>query len=253
MAQRGRVPLTDHQRKVRKTILISAAGATVLVSVVGLVVALLSQPDEGNQSQPAPAATPSSTQEPAEPGSVVDASVAELGWSPEPITTEARAYGVAAAIAGSTYDTTLATRNQFRDNLASWHTLDPRYDLDADQQDALDGKLDELNRRVVVPASTWDTQAASNIAVTAAVDGDVLVDYDHLSPQPGSLDALIADGYHLVTTDILATYTGRDDVSYEERYTVSVQVNCGSSTPAADSGQIPADCKLIRFFPETRK
>ena len=253
MAQRGRIPLTDHQRKVRKTILISAAGATVLVSVVGLVVALLSQPDEGNQSQPAPAATPSSTQQPAEPGSVVDASVAELGWSPEPITTEARAYGVAAAIAGSTYDTTLATRNQFRDNLASWHTLDPRYDLDADQQDALDGKLDELNRRVVVPASTWDTQAASNIAVTAAVDGDVLVDYDHLSPQPGSLDALIADGYHLVTTDILATYTGQGDVSYEERYTVSVQVNCGSSTPAADSGQIPADCKLIRFFPETRK
>ena len=253
MAQRGRIPLTDHQRKVRKTILISAAGATVLVSVVGLVVALLSQPDEGNQSQPAPAATPSSTQQPAEPGSVVDASVAELGWSPEPITTDARAYGVAAAIAGSTYDTTLATRNQFRDNLATWHTLDPRYDLDADQQDALDGKLDELNRRVVVPASTWDTQAASNIAVTAAVDGDVLVDYDHLSPQPGSLDALIADGYHLVTTDILATYTGRDDVSYEERYTVSVQVNCGSSTPAADSGQIPADCKLIRFFPETRK
>lgn len=253
MAQQGRVPLTDHQRKVRKTILISAAGATVLVSVVGLVGALLSQPDEGNQPQPAPAATPSSTLEPAEPGSVVDASVAELGWSPEPITTDARAYGVAAAIAGSTYDTTLATRNQFRDNLATWHTLDPRYDLDADQQDALDGKLDELNRRVVVPASTWDTQAASNIAVTAAVDGDVLVDYDHLSPQPGSLDVLIADGYHLVTTDILATYTGRDDVSYVERYTVSVQVNCGSSTPAADSGQVPADCKLIRFFPETRK
>jgi hypothetical protein len=253
MAKRGRVPLTDHQRKVRKTIWISATGATVLVSVVGLVGALLSQPDEADQSQSAPAATPSATQEPAQRGSVVDASVAELGWSPEPITTDARAYGVAAAIAGSTYDTTLATRNQFRDNLATWHTLDPRYDLDADQQNALEGKLDELNRRVVIPASTWDTQAESNIAVTAAVDGDVLVDYDHLSPQPGSLDDLIADGYHLVTTDILATYTGRGDVSYEERYTVSVQVNCGSSTPAADSGQVPADCKLIRFFPETRK
>lgn len=253
MAQRGRVPLTDHQRKVRKTIWISAAAAIVLVSVVGLVGALLSQPDEADQSQPAPAATPATTQEPTEPGSVVDASVAELGWSPEPITTDARAYGVAAAIAGSTYDTTLATRNQFRNNLATWHTLDPRYDLEADQQDALESKLDELNRRVVVPASTWDTQAASNISVTAAVDGDVLVDYDHLSPQPGSLDVLIADGYHLVTTDILASYTGRDDVSYEERYTVSVQVNCGSSTPADGSGQIPADCKLIRFFPETRK
>lgn len=144
-------------------------------------------------------------------------------------------------------------RNQFRDNLATWHTLDPRYDLEADQQDALEGKLDELNRRIVVPASTWDTQAVSDIAVTAAVDGDVLADYYHLTPQTGSLDGPIADGYDLVTTDILATYTGRDDVSYEERYTVSVQVDCGSSTPAADSGQVPADCKLIRFFPETRK
>lgn len=36
MAQRGRVSLTDHQRKVRKTVWISAAGAIVLVSVVGL-------------------------------------------------------------------------------------------------------------------------------------------------------------------------------------------------------------------------
>ena len=255
MARRERVALTDSQRRTRKIVWAGAAGVVVLVSVVGLVGALLSPSTGGDQSQPAPTkgSTAPSAKPATEPGSVVDPTVTKLGWLPEPITADAKDYGIAAAIAGSTYDTKLSTRKQFLGGLASWHTLDPGYDLESDRQDALKGKLDELNRRVVVPETDWDAQANNDIAVTAKVDGDVLVDYDHLSPQPGSLDALIADGYHLVTTNILATYSGRGDVSYQERYSVSVQVLCGSTTPEEGSGQAPTDCKLIRFFPETRE
>ena len=255
MARRERVALTDSQRRTRKIIWASAAGVVVLGSVVGLVGALTSTPSERGQAQSdAPVGTDSPSAAPsAGPGSVVDPAVTELGWLPEPITTDAKAYGVAAAIAGSTYDTTLATRKQFLGDLATWHTLDPGYDLETDQQEALASKLEELNRRVIVPETDWDAQAKNTIAVTAKVDGKVLVDYDHLSPQPGSLDVLMTDGYHLVTTNILATYTGRGDVNYQEHYAVSVQVLCGRTGPVAGSGQTPADCKLIRFFPETRK
>ncbi|TFD50737.1 hypothetical protein E3T43_18055 [Cryobacterium sp. Hh7] len=255
MARRERVELTESQRRTRKIAWASAAGVVVLASVVGLMGALLSPLADGDQSQPAPDAgtTTPSAKPTTKPESVVDAAVAEFGWSPEPITADAKAYGIAAAIAGSTYDTNLATRKQFLGGLGSWHTLDPGYDLESDQQDALKSKLDELNRRVVVPDSDWDAQAINEMTVTAKVDGDVLIDYDHLSPQPGSLDALIADGYHLVTTNVLATYVGRDNANYQERYAVSVQVLCGGTTPTAGSSQTPADCKLIRFFPETRK
>lgn len=255
MARRERVALTDSQRKTRRIIWASAAGVVVLVSVVGLVGTLVSVPKEDDGSPPSStqgAASPSADPV-AEPGSVVDPAVTEFGWLPEPITTDAKAYGIAAAIAGSTYDTTLATRKQFLDGLGTWHTLDPRYDLESDRQDALAGKLEELNRRVIVPETDWDAQAGNDIAVTAKVDGKVLVDYDHLSAQPSSLDALMADGYHLVTTNILATYSGRGDVTYQERYAVSLQVLCGNTAPTAGSGQSPADCKLIRFFPETRE
>ena len=256
MARRERVPPTDSQRKTRRIIWASAAGVIVVVSIVGLVGALTSLPNSGAQAPPAPTETPSTeptVKRTAEPGSVVDPAVTELGWLPEPITADARDYGVAAAIAGSTYDTNLATRDQFLGNLATWHTLDPRYELESDRKDSLESTLAELNQRVVVPDSDWDAQSSNDITVTAQVDGAVLVDYDHLSPQPGSLDELIADGYHLVTTNILATYAGRDNVSYQERYTISVQVLCGNSIPAEGSGQTPADCKLIRIFPEVRE
>jgi hypothetical protein len=255
MARRERVALTDSQRRTRKIIWATASGVVVLVSVVGLVGALIPVPSDSGNSEPSSiTGTDSPSADPAtDPGFVVDPAVAEFGWLPEPITTDAKAYGIAAAIAGSTYDTTLATRKQFLGDLAIWHTLDPRYDLESDRQDALASKLEELNRRVIVPETDWDAQAKNTIAVTAKVDGKVLVDYDHLSPQPGSLDALMKDGYHLVTTNILATYTGRGDVTYQERYAVSVQVLCGSTVPVAGSGQTPAACKLIRFFPETRE
>jgi hypothetical protein len=253
MARRERAALTDSQRRTRKIAWASAAGVVVLVSVIGLVGALITVPKDGEGSQPTSTTGPTSpsANPAADPGSVVDPAVTKFGWLPEPITTDAKAYGTAAAIAGSTYDTTLATRKQFLDGLSTWHTLDPGYDLEADRKDALAGKLEELNRRVIVPETDWDAQASNDIAVTAKVDGKVLVDYEHLSPQPGSLDALMKDGYHLVTTNILATYTGRGDVSYQERYAVSVQVLCGNTAPAESSGQTPADCKLIRFFPET--
>nr|WP_176705442.1 hypothetical protein [Arthrobacter sp.]AXV46216.1 hypothetical protein pA19BH1_p46 [Arthrobacter sp.] len=253
MARRERAALTDSQRRTRKIAWASAAGVVVLVSVVGLVGALISAPKDSEGPQPTTGAMSPSADPAPESGSVVDAAVTEFGWLPEPITTDAKAYGTAAAIAGSTYDTTLATRKQFLDGLGTWHTLDPRYDLETDQQDALASKLEELNRRVIVPETDWDAQASNDIAVTAKVDGKVLVDYDHLSPQPGSLDALMTDGYHLVTTNILATYSGRGDVTYQERYAVSVQVLCGNTAPVESSDQTPADCKLIRFFPETRK
>lgn len=251
MARRERVVLTDGQRRTRRLVWVVAASAIVLISLVGLGGSLLSLPSPTPSTETVPptaAPTPVPTVVPG--GVVVDPTVTERGFLPEPITTDWHAYGIAAALAGSSYDTTRATREQLLQYLASWHTLDPRYDLVSDQQDALQGKLDELNQRVIVPAAEWSAQAENDVVVTAQQDGAVLVDYDHLSVRPGALDALIAAGYHTVTTSIVADYSGRDATHYQERFTVSVQVLCGGTTPAAGSGQTSADCKLIRFFPE---
>ena len=186
---------------------------------------------------------------------VVDESVVEAGWVPEPVTTSIQDYAVSAARAGTSYDTTLATRDQLIDYLASWHTEDSRLASQADRDESLEGKIELLDDYVIVPPATWDEQAAAKAILTAAPEGDVRVDYDHVSIREGSLDNYIADGFHDVTVDLVVTYSQVDSstgerLTYDDRITVSMQLQCGSSLPAPGSGQSPADCKLIRYYQE---
>lgn len=260
MSKRSKPPRTEAQQRTRKIVAIVVSAFVVLACVIGLIIGAGLQaqnPKPDPTTPPTAGATvePSPTQPPAPPGSFVDSSVTELGWVPEPITASIKDYGVAAARAITTYDTTLATRKQFLDYLATWHTENGRLSSAEDREQQRNAYLDELRNRVIIPDKEWTRQALDKTVVTAKAQDPVKIDYDLLGPAPGSLDKLIAGGFHTVTVDLVIKYTMQEpstgeDLSYENRVTVSMQLQCGNSIPVEGSGQRPEDCKLIRFFPE---
>lgn len=262
MARRNREPLTYEQRRVRRVVWTVIAGIVVLVGIVGLIYGLLGPQTSGDDAAPSMEPTPTSTSEPTpesteDPGVVVDESVTDIGWIPEPITTSVEDYAIAAAQAGTTYDTTLATREQLIEYLATWHTEDPRLAAQADRDEALRSKIGLLARYVIVPEETWDEQASVKAILNAVPEGDVKVDYDHVSTDEGSLDDLIAAGFHNATVDLVVTYSQVDSSTgerrtFDDRISVSMQLQCGNSIPVTGSGQSPADCKLIRYYEEAR-
>lgn len=258
MAKRSKQPLTEEQRRTRKLVWLVVAALIVAASIAGLIWGLIAAGSDPVPTDPTSAPTDTPTTSPSEDppadGEVVDHLATEKGWIPEPVTTSFKEYGVAAAIAATTYDTTKATRGQFLDYLETWFTFDPRAASQEDRETALQGHLRSLDRDTIVPGQMWDEQALVKTIVTAESEA-VKIDYDHVSSPPGTLDDLVANGFHDVTVDVVVTYskvegsTG-DRFTYDDRFTISMQLQCGNSIPAEGSEQTPADCKLIRFYDE---
>lgn len=230
----------------------AVVGAVVLLlGVIALVVALFLVPrDDDHRPEPTPApsssaATPSVPPAEAE---VVDESVIERGWRPEPITEDPEVYVRAALEAASTFDTQLSSRDEWLAWLSTWFTPPPYYDSAAERDDAQRGFLSELRTHVVLPAPEWESLQRENGNVVAEVEGDVAFFDD---PQFEQL------GVYTGTADVVLTHTrdanadGSEQVSYQDRVRVSVQVQCGQPTePAPGSAQRSGHCKVVRFFTE---
>ncbi|WP_162564340.1 MULTISPECIES: hypothetical protein [Microbacterium] len=202
--------------------------------------------------QPAPVPTgtsqptaPTSTAEQL-PGDVVDASVVNQGWLPEPITTDREVYIGAALEAAATFDTTESAREEWLDYLDSWFTPDTRYLSEADQQAAMEASQVEFRTGVVLPEEEWDSLANEQGRVTATKTSD-------LAYVPVTDDT--SGDMSIGTSDLTLTFTRSDgsggETAYEEQVRVSVQVLCGpGSVPTPDSPQRAGDCKVVRYFTE---
>ena len=236
------------ERKNRRGIVWAGVGALVLLAgLTAIVIGALS-------SQTAPPTTPPSTAPstkpatppPSTPGAIVDASVADKGWTPEPITADPGLYMARALEAAATFDTQKGDRDEWLQYLDSWFTPDTRYATPEDRDAAFESSKLELRQSVVFPEDDWGSLAQEKGRVTAAVTGAV----DRMSvPEDASGDMLIG------TADVTLTFTRTDgdgaEHSYEETVRVSVQVLCGQgSVPTPDSDQRPGDCKVVRYFPE---
>jgi hypothetical protein len=179
-------------------------------------------------------------------GDVVDASVVDQGWLPEPITTDREVYIRAALEAAATFDTTKSTREEWLDYLDTWFTPDTRYTSEADQQTSVDDAQVELRTGVVLPQEEWDSLASEDGRVVATTRGDLVY-----VPVTDDTSGDMSIG----TSDVRLTFTRSDgsggETSYEEQVRVSVQVLCGpGSVPTPDSSQQAGDCKVVRYFTE---
>lgn len=244
--------MTNPLRRKRTGLIWAVTGGAVLVAGI---VALIVNAILGGAATPAPQPTTSppgpsgSTAPPTEtPGSieVVDPSVADAGWLPEPITTDPEVYARAALAAASTFDTTLSTREEWLDYLDTWFTPDTRYTEPADQAARMRASRLELRQGVVIPEEMWNSIAQKDGRVEAEVAGDVMLAE---VPQDASGDMRIA------TADAELTFTQSDgtggEASYPEAVRVSVQVLCGdASVPTPGTAQQAGHCKVVRYFTE---
>lgn len=236
------------ERKNGRGIVWAGVGALVLLAgVIAIVVGSLSTRTAPPTAPPstAPSMEPS-TPAPTAPRPVVDPSVSEKGWTPEPITTDPDFYMARALEAAATFDTQKGDRDEWLRYLDSWFTPDTRYTTPEDRGTELKAAQLELRQSVVFPEDDWESLAQEKGRVTATITGTV----DTMSvPEDASGDMLIGTG------DVTLTFTRVDgdgaEHSYEEQVRVSVQVLCGpASVPTPGSDQRPGDCKVVRFFPE---
>ncbi len=239
--------MANHSRRTGQAWAI-AGGLVLVIGIVALIVGnlLSTPPSQAPTSTPTPGTTPSTSTPPTD-GLVVDESVAERGWVPEPVTTDAETYVRAALTAAGTFDTTLSSYEEWIAYLGTWFTPDTRYTTEEDRQAELDAAKLEMRQGVVLPEIEWDSLANENGRVTAVTEGDVV-------PAPVPQDA--SGDMTIGTADVTLTFTRADnagnETSYDETARVSVQVLCGpESIPVPDSPQQPGDCKIVRFFTET--
>lgn len=177
---------------------------------------------------------------------VVDPSVTNRGWMPEPITTDNETYIRAALEAASTFDTTKGEREAWLDYLDTWFTPDTRFNSEADQQAAMTDSQGLMRQGVVLPQQEWDSLANEDGRVVAATTGDIAL---------VSVSDDASGDMSIGTADLTLYFTRSDgdggETSYDEQVRVSVQVLCGAgSVPTPDSAQQSGDCKVVRYFTE---
>jgi hypothetical protein len=248
------------RRRLVPVFVVTVSTVVVFGCLVGLTLGLFggrSLTEPVNESQPSATPRPTLT-EPRTGGgdAVVGLSVAERGLVPEPITSDAVAYGIEAARALVSFDTTQVSRDQFREYIATWVGEDSRYGNDpAELQETRAGKLEVIYNRIIGNSERWTGLGLAKSVLNAVQTGVVKVDYDHVNSQPGEFDELIAGGYHTVTVELDVTTTavqGGEAMVVTEPLTVSMQINCSASLPVGDTPQVTGDCKIIQYLPEPR-
>jgi hypothetical protein len=223
-------------------------GVVLVVGIAALIIASLSNagtepapPSPTNTAPTDPGPTPTTDGE-----AVVDESVIDRGWAPEPITTDAETYVRAALAAAGTFDTTKAEYEEWIAYLGTWFTPDTRYASEADRQAELEAAKLEMRQTVVLPEAEWDSLAGEDGRVASVTTGDVV-----FSPVPQDESGDMSIG----TADVTITFTRSDgsggEVSYDEQTRLSVQVLCGeASIPTPDTSQAAGDCKVVRLLSE---
>ena len=239
--------MTTNQTSGRRGLVWAIVGGLVLIAGVGAIVvsSLLAQPAPGPTGSGSPTSSAPTSITPPSTRDVVDASVVDQGWLPEPITTEREVYIRAALEAAATFDTQKSARKEWLDYLDTWFTPDTRY-AEADRADRMKAAQLELRQGVVLPQEEWDSLANEEGRVVATTTGD-------LAYVPVTDDT--SGDMSIGTSDVTLTFTRSDgsggETSYEEQVRVSVQVLCGpGSVPTPDSAQRAGDCKVVRYFTE---
>lgn len=238
-------------QRSRRGVIWAVVGGVILVAGIAAIIigAIATTPGSTGPTPTSPApsqpAPPSPTASGSEAGDVVDASVEDRGWVPEPITTDAEDYVRGALAAAGTFDTQLSTYEEWLAYLGSWFTPDTRYASEADREAELESAKLELRQSVALPESEWDSLADENGRASSTA-GEVVV-----TAVPDDASADMAFG----TADVVITFTRSDgedgEVSYEETTRLTVQVLCGpDSVPTPDSAQQAGDCKVVRYFAE---
>lgn len=219
-------------------------GVVLVTALIAGIIAMQRGPSDAPSptiSTASSSASPSATVPSS--GDVVDPTVAERGWVPEPITRDQDAYARAALEAAGSFDTRKATRAEWLTWLDTWFTPSPLYDKPQDAADQMAGYQAELDQSVVLPQQMWDSLASEDGRVTAQIKGDI-----------SYLDLPETSAQHMWTAsaDMVMHYTRTADgqeVSYEETVRASVQVVCdGKSVPTPGSAQRAGDCKVVRYF-----
>lgn len=251
--------LSPEQQKTRKRIILGGCAAIVALGLVGLGISALSGGNKNDAAErPTPsasasAAAPTLTPTASTPGGVVDASVTENGWIPEPITTDAETYAVTAAEAVWSYDSKASTREEFMDWMETWFAV--RGYLSPEQKDAALEVLGDSLRYVVPDADGWNQQALAETVITAEAEADkVIVDGEH---REGYDTKLVDEGVHLVTVPVNVRYEGIDVSTgekqvYNNRVIQSMQVVCGQAEIAESSSQPADSCKIWKLIEEPR-
>lgn len=235
-------------RTNRRSIAWAVIGAIVLIiGTAALIIASLSNTGS-TPAAPEPTTDRGSTpdQTSTTEAAVVDQSVSNRGWVPEPITTDPETYVRAALAAAGTFDTTKAEYEEWMAYLGTWFTPDTRYSSEADRIAELEAAKLEMRQTVVLPEAEWDSLAAENGRVNSVTTGDV-----SFSPVPEDQSGDMSSG----TADITITFTRSDgaggEVTYEEQTRLSVQVLCGeAAVPTPNSSQAAGDCKVVRLLSE---
>lgn len=239
--------MTDSQRSGRGGLAWAIVGGVILVAGIVTIIVVSTAP--GNAPSPTTSNTATAGPTPTgtdQPGVlVVDESVVDRGWLPEPITTDPETYITSALEAAATFDTTLSTRDDWLTYLDSWFTPDTRYSA-AEQAARMKAAQLELRQGVVLPQEEWDSLAAQDGRVEASTNGDVV--FVDVSEDP-------TGDMSIGTADVTLTFTQSDgsggEASFDDTVRVSVQVLCGpGSIPTPDSDQQAGDCKVVRFFTE---
>lgn len=219
-------------------------GIVLVAALIAGILAIQQRPNSSPTSAPSTTgSSPSPSAPPPSSGDVVDPTVAERGWVPEPITRDQDAYARAALEAAGSFDTRKATRTEWLAWLDTWFTPSPLYEKPQDALDQMAGYQAELDQSVVLPQDMWDSLTSEDGRVTAQVKGDI-----------SYLDLPETSAQHMWTAsaDMVMHYTRTadgQDVSYDETVRASVQVVCGGkSVPTPGSAQRAGDCKVVRYF-----
>lgn len=231
----------------RRAVVWAIIGGLVLIAgILAIVISSIS----GQSSPPPPTGTTPNTQAPTPSstpaGEFVDPTAADHGWRPEPITSDAESYIVAALETASTFDTQQSTREEWLSYLETWFTPDTRYASDADREADMTAAKLELRQGVVLPEEDWDALAGEDGRVVAIVAGDVTI-----APVPEDSSGDMSIGTAEVTMTFTSTDGNGGEASYDAQVRVSVQVLCGAeSIPTPDTAQQAGDCKVVRYFTE---
>lgn len=253
--------MTDFEpnaRKRRTKLLAVVAGVAVVVAgAAGIGIAAFSGGGETATPAPSPS-TPNNGESaapvpaPSEPArDVADASVAERGWVPEPITSDPEVYGIAAAEAIWSYDASQASHAQFIEWYTTWFSTRADVSAELREEDRASDEFASSIRRVLTDSEGWKQQALAGTVMLASADADgVLLDDEH---SEGSHEDQVALGIHRVTVPLTVRYEETDvstgeEMVYENRVLQTLQVSCGDADVPADW---PADsCKVIRLWDE---
>lgn len=254
--------MTDFEPNARKRrtklLAVTAGVAVVIAGAAGIGIAAFSGGDDTATPVPSTStpndddsATPAPS--PSEPaGDVADASVADRGWVPEPITSDPEAYGTAAAEAIWTYDASQATHAEFIEWYTTWFSTRPDVDESVRAEDRASDEFAASIRRVLTNSDGWRQQSLAGTVMTATADPDgVLLDDEHSSG--GDFDRLTELGMHEVTVPLVVRYEETDASTgeamvYENRLMQTVQISCGDAD--VPEGWPADSCKVIRLWEE---